>query len=48
MIKVLAKRPLTHDEVMASVERELKGTFEGSIGWYAENTKLDLEGPWPH
>lgn len=43
ILEVLGKRDLTHDELTSAVERKLRGTFEGSIGWYMESTKLDLE-----
>lgn len=34
---------LTHGELMAGVREQLDGRFDGSIGWYAETVKLDLE-----
>lgn len=43
ILKVLAKGGLTHDKLTSAVEKELKGKFEGSIPWYMEGTKLDLE-----
>jgi hypothetical protein len=30
-------------DLPAEVELQLKGTFEGSIGWYVTTVKLDLE-----
>ena len=43
ILGVLKKRELTHNELTSAVERALKGRFEGSIPWYMECTKLDLE-----
>ena len=43
LLEVLGKRALTHDELTAAVEKRMKGTFDGSIPWYMESTKLDLE-----
>jgi hypothetical protein len=34
---------LTHFEMSRGVEEKLKGSFEGSIPWYVEVVKLDLE-----
>jgi hypothetical protein len=34
---------MTHKQLFAEVEERLKGRFEGSIPWYAETVKLDLE-----
>jgi hypothetical protein len=39
----LRKKPLSHDELVAAVRQRLDGTFDGSIPWYAEGVKLDLE-----
>ena len=43
IISVLNKEPLTHHELTHATERQLRGKFEGSIPWYMEATKLDLE-----
>jgi len=43
ILEVLRKGGLTHHELTHAVERMLKGKFEGSISWYMESTKLDLE-----
>mgnify|MGYP001615676235 CR=1 FL=1 len=43
ILEVLRKGGLTHHELTHAVERKLKGKFEGSIPWYMEGTKLDLE-----
>ena len=34
---------MTHDELAAAVSKKLNGKFDGSIPWYMEGTKLDLE-----
>jgi hypothetical protein len=34
---------LTHPQLNACVEQKVSGTFQGSIAWYAETAKLDLE-----
>jgi hypothetical protein len=34
---------LTHAQLYACVEQKVSGTFQGSIAWYAETVKLDLE-----
>lgn len=43
ILEVLGKGELTHNELTSAVERSLEGRFEGSIPWYMECTKLDLE-----
>lgn len=43
ILEVLRNGGLTHHELIHAVERKLKGKFEGSIPWYMESTKLDLE-----
>src|SRR5438445_12461333 len=43
ILEVLGKGDLTHDRLTAAVETKLKGKFDGSIPWYMEGTKLDLE-----
>jgi len=43
LLQVLAKKGMTHDELTNAVARALEGKFEGSIPWYMESTKLDLE-----
>ena len=44
ILDVLRDSPgLTHPELTAAVEKRLEGRFEGSIPWYMESTKLDLE-----
>lgn len=34
---------LTYTDLARAVKRKLKGRFEGSIPWYVESVKLDLE-----
>lgn len=41
--KVLRGKALTHVELTEAVEADLTGTFQGSIPWYMECVKLDLE-----
>jgi len=43
ILEVLGKGDLTHDRLTAAIETKLKGKFDGSIPWYMEGTKLDLE-----
>ena len=43
LIFCLKVKDLTHLELMSCIEKRLQGNFEGSIGWYAETVKLDLE-----
>jgi len=43
ILDVLRKEDLTHAELTAAVEKKLSGKFDGSIPWYMEGTKLDLE-----
>lgn len=43
ILEVLGKSRLTHNELTAAVNKKLNGKFEGSIPWYMEGTKLDLE-----
>jgi len=43
MFKVLADKSLTHNELFKALDTELKGKFDGAIGWYGETVKLDLE-----
>ena len=38
-----AREPMTFRELAATVERRLRGQFQGSIGWYYTTVKLDLE-----
>jgi hypothetical protein len=43
ILKVLRGKELTHHELTHAVEDALRGKFDGSIPWYMEGTKLDLE-----
>jgi len=43
IMQVLKREPLTHVELTRAVERALRGKFAGSIAWYMECLKLDLE-----
>ena len=43
ILDVLRTEDLTHVELTAAVEAKLQGKFDGSIPWYMEGTKLDLE-----
>ena len=42
-LDVLQNRPLTHNELMTEMNARLTGKFDGSINWYSETVKLDLE-----
>ena len=43
ILRLLKSKELTHDELTSAVNRALKGKFDGSVSWYMESTKLDLE-----
>ena len=43
IIESLEKDELTYTMITKSVEKKLDKNFEGSIGWYVESVKLDLE-----
>lgn len=43
ILDVLGGKSLTHTELTEQVSKKLKGSFDGSIGWYTETVKLDLE-----
>ena len=43
ILEVLGRRELTHDQLTDAVQGRLEGTFDGSVPWYMECTKLDLE-----
>ena len=42
LLGALASRELTHEELIAALDRKLK-SFDGNISWYGETVKLDLE-----
>lgn len=43
ILAALQKKELTHDELFERLDRILEGKFSGSIHWYGETVKLDLE-----
>ncbi len=43
LIDCLKDKQLTHDELMACVTKRLQSKFEGSMKWYGEAVRLDLE-----
>ena len=43
ILAALGKKELTHTELFDRLNKSLKGKFSGSISWYAETVKLDLE-----
>lgn len=43
ILSTLRGKELTHTELFKQINKTLKGTFSGSISWYAETVKLDLE-----
>jgi len=43
VLSALGKKALTHDELFERLDRSLTGKFDGSIHWYGETVKLDLE-----
>lgn len=43
ILDALDGKPLTHTELTNQVSEKLRGNFDGSIGWYTETVKLDLE-----
>lgn len=43
ILGILAKRELTHTELMESLYQQVKDSFEGGVQWYGETVKLDLE-----
>jgi hypothetical protein len=43
ILSALRNKELTHTELFNQLNRTLKDTFSGSISWYAETVKLDLE-----
>jgi hypothetical protein len=43
LLKILAKKELTHTELMEELYNRVKDTFEGGVQWYGETVKLDLE-----
>ena len=43
ILSTLRGKELTHTELFKQINKILKGKFSGSISWYAETVKLDLE-----
>jgi hypothetical protein len=43
ILSTLQNKELTHEELFSRLNKTLKGKFSGSISWYAETVKLDLE-----
>jgi Family of unknown function (DUF6958) len=43
IVSALRGKQLTHAELFKQINKTLKGKFSGSISWYAETVKLDLE-----
>jgi hypothetical protein len=43
ILSALQKKELTHTDLFDRLNKTLKGKFSGSISWYAETVKLDLE-----
>ena len=43
ILSTLQGKELTHTELFDRLNKSLKGKFDGSISWYAETVKLDLE-----
>ena len=43
ILKCLNTKALAHFELVKCVNHDLKGRFDGSINWYVETVKLDLE-----
>jgi len=43
ILDCLKVKPLTQEELITCVTKRLQSKFEGSMKWYAESVKLDLE-----
>ncbi|MEO6969582.1 MAG: hypothetical protein ABI217_01640 [Chthoniobacterales bacterium] len=43
ILSALKTKELTHDELFERLDKRLEGKFVGSIHWYGEMVKLDLE-----
>lgn len=43
LLAILAKKELTHTELMEALYQKVKDTFDGGVQWYGETVKLDLE-----
>lgn len=43
VMECLSRKEMTATEIFHCAEESLAGDFEGSVRWYAESVKLDLE-----
>ena len=43
ILSALRGKELTHTELFARLNKDLRGKFSGNINWYGETMKLDLE-----
>jgi len=43
IVSALQKKELTHTKLFKQLNKSLKSKFSGSISWYGETVKLDLE-----
>ena len=43
ILSALHDKELTHTELLNQLNKRLKGKFSGSVSWYGETGKLDLE-----
>jgi uncharacterized protein DUF6958 len=43
IVSGLRNKELTHGELFAQLDKNLRGKFSGNVSWYAETVKLDLE-----
>lgn len=43
LLTILNKAELTHTDLMEELYARVKDNFEGSVQWYGETVKLDLE-----
>jgi Family of unknown function (DUF6958) len=43
ILSALEGRELTHTQLFAQLEKSLTNNFTGSVNWYGETVKLDLE-----
>ncbi len=43
ILAILHQGEVTHNELFDKLNKNLQGKFQGSINWYGETVKLDLE-----
>lgn len=43
ILECVAKKESTYTDMVGYIKQKLKNRFEGSVNWYAEVVKLDLE-----